>query len=125
MKTEPVWMKELGRALRDLREQSGLSQKELGKRIQKSRFTVNKFESGEAPLTVQTLAKICEILGPVGFTVDGQRIEVTGADVARKPRAVPKQLRLRLGIVCTTEQAMIVVPSARKGKRLDVEVLSA
>jgi transcriptional regulator with XRE-family HTH domain len=118
-------MKELGRELRALRVRSGISQGELAKRIGKVRFTVNKYESGESVPAVETLAKICEILGATSFVIDGQRIKIGRDDAARKPRSVPKQLRLRLGIICSTDQATILVPSTRKGNRLDVEVLSA
>jgi transcriptional regulator with XRE-family HTH domain len=118
-------MKELGQELRSLRVRSGISQGELAKRIGKVRFTVNKYESGETVPPVETLAKICEILGATSFVVDGQRIKIGRDNAARKPRSAPKQLRLRLGIVCATDQAMIRVPSIRKGNRLDVEVLTA
>lgn len=118
-------MEELGRELCTLRERSGLSQGELAKRIRKSRFTVNKYESGETVPPVKTLAKICEILGATSFVIDGQRIAIGRDNAVRKPRSVPKQLRLKLGIICATDQTMIFVPSTRKGNRLDVEVLSA
>jgi transcriptional regulator with XRE-family HTH domain len=118
-------MKELGRELCALRRRSGISQGELAARIQKSRFTVNKYESGETVPPVETLAKICEILGATSFVVDGQRINIGRDNAAGKPRSVPKQLRLRLGIICSTDRATIIVPSTRRGKRLDVEVLSA
>jgi transcriptional regulator with XRE-family HTH domain len=125
MKKTARWMKELGRELRELRESSGISQGELAKRIMKSRFTVNKYESGETAPPVETLAKICEILGATSFAIDGQRFEIGRDNAAQKTRSVPKQLRLRLGIICATNQASILVPSRRKGNRLDVEVLSA
>jgi transcriptional regulator with XRE-family HTH domain len=118
-------MKELGRELCALRERSGISQGELAKKIRKSRFTVNKYESGATVPPVESLARICEILGAASFVIDGQRIKIGRDNAAPKPRSVPKQLRLRLGIICATDQARIVVPSSRKGNRLDIEVLSA
>lgn len=125
MKNTPRWMKELGRELCALRERAGISQGDLAKRIQKSRFTVNKYERGETAPPVETLARICEILGATSFVVDGQRIKIGRDNAARKPRSVPKQLRLRLGIICAANRAMIRVPPTRKGNRLEVEVLSA
>lgn len=118
-------MKELGRELCTLREHSGISQGDLAGRIRKSRFTVNKYERGETAPPVETLAKICEILGATSFVVDGQRIRIGRDNAAQKPRSVPKQLRLRLGIICAAEQATIRVPSTRRRNRLDLEVLSA
>jgi transcriptional regulator with XRE-family HTH domain len=118
-------MKELGRELCVLRKRSGISQGELARKIRKSRFTVNKYERGETAPTVEALAKICEILGATSFVVDGQRIKIGRDNAVQKPQSVPKQLRLRLGIVCAADKATIVVPSTRKGNRLDVEVLSA
>jgi DNA-binding XRE family transcriptional regulator len=114
----------MGREFRKLREVTGISQEELAKRIGKSRFTINKYESGRSIPSVQVLVKICELLGPVSFVVEGQRIEVLRGAALSKIQKVPKQLRLRLGIICDTEQATINVPSKR-GNRLDVEILSA
>ena len=65
------------------------------------------------------------VLGTTSFVIDGQRFEVAGDTGAKNLDAVPKQLRLRLGIVCATDKAMILVPSPKKGNRLDVEILSA
>jgi predicted transcriptional regulator len=118
-------MRELGRELSASRQRLGISQGDLAKKIGKSRFTVNKYESGETAPPVETLAKISEILGATSFAIDGQRIAIGRDNRARKPRSVPKQLRLRLGIICAAHQGMIIVPSTKKGNRLDVEVLSA
>jgi DNA-binding XRE family transcriptional regulator len=127
MKNPPKWMVELGKELSVLRDRSGISQAELAKKIGKSRFTVNKYESGRTAPPVEILAKICEILGATSFVIDGQRIEIASENTRQrqKPRAVPKQLRLRLGIICATSEATILVPSSKRANRLDVEVLSA
>lgn len=118
-------MTELGQELRSIREGAGVSQGDLAKRIGKSRFTVNKYEQGETAPPVETLAKICEILGQTSFVIRGQRFMIAPDGAVSKPQSVPKQLRLKLGIVCPGDQAIIVVPSAKRGRRLDVEVLSA
>lgn len=118
-------MIELGAQLAERRESRGIKIGELAKKIGVHRYTVSKYESGETPPSVETLAKICEILGSISFEIDGQRIEVGRAGTARKPRSVPKQLRLKLGISCSTDQGTILVPSSRKKNRLEVEVLSA
>jgi len=116
-------MKGLGGQLCALRERLGISQGELAKRIRKSRYTVIKYESGETAPAVEILVRICEILGAASFVIEGQRIEIRPDNASRKPRNLPKQLRLRL--ICTTHQGIILVPSAKKRNRLDVEVLSA
>jgi transcriptional regulator with XRE-family HTH domain len=125
VRNAPTWIKELGRELRKLRVTAGVSQGDLAKRIQKSRFTVNKYEHGETSPPVETLARICEVLGATSFVIYGQRFNIELDKGLRQPRSVPKQLRLKLGIVCTTDQAAIVVPSSQRGNRLEVEVRSA
>lgn len=125
MKNVPRWMKDLGQQLGALREDLGISQDDLARRIGKCRFTLNKYENGETAPPLETLVRICEIVGRTSFVIDGQRVEIGHNKSARRPRSVPKQLRLRLGIVCATDQATIRVPSTRKGNRIDVEVLSA
>lgn len=118
-------MKGLGSELRQRRENSGISQGDLAKRIKVSRFTINKYESGESAPSVDRLAKLCEILGTTSFVVYGQRIEIGLDGSTRKPCGVPKQLRLRLGIICATDHGTILAPLAKTRKRLDIEVLSA
>lgn len=118
-------MKDLGAQLRGLRERTGMSQADLAEKIHKSRVTVNKYENAETPPPVEILVRMCEILGAATFVIGGQRIVIELDAAARKPQAVPKQLRLKLGIICATDRTMRFVSSTRKGNRLDVEVLSA
>jgi transcriptional regulator with XRE-family HTH domain len=125
VKNVSSWIRELGRELRRLRVATGVSQGDLAKKIKKSRFTVNKYEHGETAPPVETLARICEVLGATSFVIYGQRFNIELDKRMRQPRSVPKQLRLKLGIVCTTDQAAIVVPSSQRGNRLEVEVRSA
>ncbi len=123
VKSAPQWMKDLGEELAAVRNRKGAKQEDVAKHIGKSRQTVNKWEKGHNAPPVELLAKMCEFLGSTSFVIYGQRFEIVPDTAARKPRIVPKQLRLKLGITCSTEQATI--NSTRKGKRLEVEVLSA
>ena len=116
-------MTDLGRELALLREGAGATQEEVAAYIGKTRQTVISYEKGENAPPVEILAKMCEYLGSTTFVIGGQRFDIRNDGAARKPRVVPKQLRLKLGITCSTEQATI--NSTRKGNRLEVEVLSA
>ena len=116
-------MKDLGEELARIRNRRGASQDDVAKHIGRSRAQVNKYENGHVPPPVEDLAKMCGYLGETSFVIYGQRFEIAPATAGRKPRVVPKQLRLKLGIICTTEEATI--NPIKKGKTLEVEVLSA
>lgn len=123
VKNIPRWAIDLGEELARLREGSGARQEDVAKRIGKTRQTVINYEKGEQVPTLEILAMICEFLGSTTFVIYGQRFDIRIDNAARKPRVVPKQLRLKLGISCSTEQATI--NSTRKGRVIEVEVLSA
>ena len=125
MKSAPQWRVQFGRQLARRRQRASISQDYLADKIGVHRYTVMKYESGESPVPVEKLARICEILGSTTFVINGQRIDVRRDTSARKPRAVPKQLRLKLGISCASSRATFVVPSTKRGNKLDVEILSA
>jgi transcriptional regulator with XRE-family HTH domain len=121
--TRKTWIAELGKTLRQMRDARGVSQQALAEKIGKTRCTIINYETGKEAPSLEVLGKICECLGSATFLVDKQRFQIGMDAGARKPTAVPKQLRLRLGIVCAANQVRIL-PSKRKN-RLDVEVLSA
>lgn len=123
VKNVPTWAHDLGEQLAALREGAGARQEDVAEHIGKSRQTVISYEKGENVPPLEILAKMCEFLGSTSFVIYGQRFDIRLDSVKQKPRVVPKQLRLKLGITCSTEQAKI--NSTRKGNRLEVEVLSA
>ncbi len=53
----------LADALRKLREQTGLTQKDLAKRLGMSHATVNRLERGDHNVTLRTLEALCAGLG--------------------------------------------------------------
>lgn len=123
MKIRKHWMVELGKELRRLRTVSHISQEVLAERVGRSRATIINYETGRELPSLEVLASICAYLGPVTFLIDGQNFEIGPLEHAKKPRSVPKQLRLKLGIVCAADHVNIL--PRMKGNRLDVEVLSA
>ena len=54
---------EIGTIIKQARNQQGLTQKELGKKIGVGEPTVNKYESGKQNLTVETLKRVADALG--------------------------------------------------------------
>ncbi len=48
---------------KQLREEAGLSQKELARRINRSQSFISKYETGELRLDLLELYQICEALG--------------------------------------------------------------
>jgi len=73
--------------LRDLREQAGMTQSELGERLGNTQTFVSKIERGERRLDVVEFAEICDALGAdpkvaFGQFMDGRVKERTGRKVA-------------------------------------------
>lgn len=78
--------------IRELRLALGYSQKELGSKVDKSLYTVSKWELGEREPSNEDLVKLCDALGTtadylLGRTdVNARRVELDGAQL-------PKSLR--------------------------------
>jgi len=75
--------------LRNLREQAGVTQVELGKRLGNTQTFVSKIERGERRLDVVEFAEICDALGADPSTafmqfLDGRRREKSGRKVASR-----------------------------------------
>lgn len=75
------------RLLRDLREQAGVTQVELGSRLGNTQTFVSKIERGERRVDVVELTEICEALGADATTafgrfLDGRNKERIGRKVA-------------------------------------------
>ena len=54
---------EVGNSIRRVRTEQGLTQKELGEKMGVGEPTVNKYESGNQNLTVETIKKVADALG--------------------------------------------------------------
>lgn len=61
-KTKSSLTKEFGKRLRHLREESGLSQEELGAKANLHRTYISLIERGEQSATLDTMAKIAHAL---------------------------------------------------------------
>jgi transcriptional regulator with XRE-family HTH domain len=75
--------------LRDLREQAGVTQVELGERLGNTQTFVSKIERGERRLDVVEFAEICDALGADPSTafkqfLDGRGKERAGRKVASR-----------------------------------------
>ena len=56
-------MKKYGHIIADLRKQKGLTQEQLGKQLNVSYQAVSKWENNLSQPDLQTLEKLCDILG--------------------------------------------------------------
>lgn len=56
-------IKDIGAKIKMLREQQGLSQKDLGKKFKATAQVVSNIECGKQNVTLGTLTKICDALG--------------------------------------------------------------
>jgi transcriptional regulator with XRE-family HTH domain len=62
-KEDDVFLKALGKRIRDVRLEKGLTQVELGDLIDMEKPNMNRLEKGGTNPTVLTLKKICTALG--------------------------------------------------------------
>lgn len=65
-------MARVGEQLRRYREAKGWTQDELGRRLNVTKITVSRYESGERQLQADTLPEVAEVLGihPARFFLD-------------------------------------------------------
>ncbi|MEZ0612007.1 helix-turn-helix domain-containing protein [Fibrella sp. WM1] len=60
----------VGALIREARKAKGLTQEELGERLQVTKATINGYETGKQNLTVSTLYKLSVALGePLNITI--------------------------------------------------------
>ncbi|MCC6286509.1 MAG: helix-turn-helix transcriptional regulator [Chitinophagaceae bacterium] len=62
-KEDDVFLKALGKRIRDIRKEKGLTQVDLGDLIDMEKPNINRIEKGGTNPTVLTLKKICAALG--------------------------------------------------------------
>ncbi|MFT3948706.1 MAG: helix-turn-helix transcriptional regulator [Agriterribacter sp.] len=62
-KEDDVFLKALGKRIRDIRKEKGLTQVDLGDLIDMEKPNMNRIEKGGSNPTVLTLKKICAALG--------------------------------------------------------------
>lgn len=69
-----------GIAIRDAREEAGLSQTELAARIGIAQSALSRIEAGRANLTLGTLQRVSDALGlPLGISVGTHRADIPAA----------------------------------------------
>jgi transcriptional regulator with XRE-family HTH domain len=92
--------REIGKRLRALREEAGISQKALGEGSGITFQQVQRYENGVNRVSVSRLLQFCDVLGvPVSQVLDG-------IATARQPKADPLQaLRSGNGVRLATESA--------------------
>ncbi|MFB6344255.1 MAG: helix-turn-helix transcriptional regulator [bacterium] len=60
--SERPWSVRVGEQLRELREAHGLTQQELGDRLDISRQGISELENGKSGLTLERLSKVLDVL---------------------------------------------------------------
>lgn len=78
METLLVSAKDLGTALRDLRKQQGLTQKEAGRRVGLDQKKVSLLENGNANMRLDSLLRLLSSLG-VGISLKA-KVDFTGSE---------------------------------------------
>ena len=75
--------REIGVKIKLLREQAGLTQKDLAKRLRISQQIISRIEGGKQNVSVETLSSICDALGvpftaeKLGFQIEPEKSEKT------------------------------------------------
>ena len=77
--------KEFGNKLRELRKSKGLSQDNLANKLNISRTTIGRFESGEMIPNAQIIKELCEILGVYSTELFEMDYKIKNKDDIKNP----------------------------------------
>ena len=77
--------KEFGNKLRELRKSKGLSQENLANKLNISRTTIGRFESGEMIPNAQIIKELCEILGVYSTELFEMDYKIKNKDDIKNP----------------------------------------
>lgn len=77
--------KEFGNKLRELRKSKGLSQDNLANKLNISRTTIGRFESGEMIPNAQIIKELCEILGVYSTELFEMDYKIKNKDDVKNP----------------------------------------
>jgi DNA-binding XRE family transcriptional regulator len=126
---EKVWREKMGEAIRDARKRvrPRITQHQLADRAGVSLTTMGDYERGKTTPKGYELAVICRTVGPLIFSVDGQKLVIACDESVLTPRSVGKQFHLELGLSCESEDGLLrkVKTSRVKNKLIVDAVLSA
>lgn len=119
----------MGEAIRDARRKlrPRITQHQLADSAGVSRTTMGDYERGKTTPNGYELAMICRVVGPLIFSVEGQKLVVACDESTLTPRSVAKQFHLELGLSCVTGDGLLrkVKTSRVKNKLIVDAVLSA
>lgn len=97
----------IGKRLRKLRENKGITQKELGKAIAIGNVTLSQYESNTRTPDIDTLMKIANYFGVTTDYLLGKSDETSHGATARNPRRIPVLGSVRAGIPVNEDQDII------------------
>ncbi len=95
---------QVGRRLRDLRLQAGLTQPELGERARMAAAEISKIENGRRTPTLETLERLCRALGVsveevVAAPVPADEQELVINQILMRLRGQPAETLVRVAAV--------------------------
>jgi transcriptional regulator with XRE-family HTH domain len=116
VKSPNGWRKELATAIREARARADMKAEKLAECAGVSPAMIYNYENGTHSPKADVLSRICRAVGKIEFPIDGKMMVVACQDSLLKPRSVPRQLRLEIGIACDPKHASIKPVKSSDGK---------
>lgn len=73
--TQELYLKKIGNMIAKIRQQKNLTQAELAKEMNTSQSAINRIESGQQNLTLETLAKISDVLEKEIVSISDEKLD--------------------------------------------------
>ncbi len=73
--SQDLYLQKIGKMITKMRQEKGLTQAELAKELATSQSAVNRIESGNQNLTLETLARISDVLDKEIISISDQKLD--------------------------------------------------
>jgi UDP-N-acetylglucosamine 1-carboxyvinyltransferase len=102
--SQDLYLQKIGRMITKMRQEKGLTQSQLAKELGTSQSAVNRIESGNQNLTLETLARISEVLDQEIVSISDQKLDfkIKGGFKLRGGVTCSGAKNSALGVICAS-----------------------
>ena len=102
--SQDLYLQKIGKMITKMRKEKGLTQSELAKDLGTSQSAINRIESGNQNLTLETLARISEVLDQEIVSISDQKLDfkIKGGFKLRGSVTCSGAKNSALGVICAS-----------------------
>ncbi|HMS32044.1 MAG TPA: UDP-N-acetylglucosamine 1-carboxyvinyltransferase [Candidatus Saccharibacteria bacterium] len=102
--SQDLYLQKIGKMITKMRQEKGLTQSELAKDLGTSQSAINRIESGNQNLTLETLARISEVLDQEIVSISDQKLDfkIKGGFKLRGSVTCSGAKNSALGVICAS-----------------------